>query len=181
MPQISRSKFDRLWRTTAGFTTGTLDGYVLPSQLPARPAAYASHPIFLHRLAPLLCASFRPHLAVMPMRFAVTSRPSRCEEDLHLQAVEHARHTQKWPAVGLLQAMGTFKLSSLSHAPSPDHANITRRRSRCRCPRTISSLPQRQQKLVRPPEKLRSHKHKRVPRCYELAAARDHGWASASP
>jgi hypothetical protein len=31
---------------------------------------------------------------ISPLRFAITSRPSRCEEDLHLQAVEHARHTK---------------------------------------------------------------------------------------
>jgi hypothetical protein len=29
-----------------------------------------------------------------PLRFAITSRP-RCDEDLHLQAVVHARHTKK--------------------------------------------------------------------------------------
>jgi hypothetical protein len=28
------------------------------------------------------------------LRFAITSRPSRCEEDLHLLAVGHARHTK---------------------------------------------------------------------------------------
>jgi hypothetical protein len=45
----------------------------------------------------LLRASFRPRLAasvISPLRFAITSRPSRCQEDLHLQAVEHARHTK---------------------------------------------------------------------------------------
>ena len=60
----------------------------------------ASYPVLVHRLASLLHASFRPRLAasvVSPLRFAITSRPSRCEEDLHLQAVEHARHTQKSP------------------------------------------------------------------------------------
>jgi hypothetical protein len=31
---------------------------------------------------------------VEPLRFAITSRP-RCDEDLHLQAVVHARHTKK--------------------------------------------------------------------------------------
>jgi hypothetical protein len=31
----------------------------------------------------------------MPLRFAITSRPSRCEEDLHLLADKHARHTKK--------------------------------------------------------------------------------------
>jgi len=34
---------------------------------------------------------------ISPLRFAITSRPSRCEEDLHLLAVKHARHTKKWP------------------------------------------------------------------------------------
>ena len=53
----------------------------------------ASYPVLVHRLASLLRASFRPHLTVRPLRFAITSRPSRCEEDLHLLAVDHARHT----------------------------------------------------------------------------------------
>jgi hypothetical protein len=43
----------------------------------------------------LLHASFRPRLATTPLRFAITSPPSGCEEDLHLQAIEHARHTTK--------------------------------------------------------------------------------------
>lgn len=30
---------------------------------------------------------------MIPLRFAITSPPSGCEEDLHLQAIEHARHT----------------------------------------------------------------------------------------
>jgi hypothetical protein len=55
----------------------------------------ASHPVLVHRLAPLLHASFRPYLAVQPLRFTITSPPSGCEEDLHLQAVDHARHTPK--------------------------------------------------------------------------------------
>jgi hypothetical protein len=55
----------------------------------------ASHPVLVHRLASLLHASFRPHLAARPLRFAITSPPSGCEEDLHLQAVDHARHTKK--------------------------------------------------------------------------------------
>ncbi len=55
----------------------------------------ASHPVLVHRLASLLHASFRPHLTVRPLRFAITSPPSGCEEDLHLQAVDHARHTNK--------------------------------------------------------------------------------------
>src|SRR5258707_13278636 len=55
----------------------------------------ASHPVFVHRLASLLHASFRPHLAVRPLRFAITSPPSGCEEDLLLPAVGHARHTKQ--------------------------------------------------------------------------------------
>jgi hypothetical protein len=36
--QISRDKLDRFPRTTAGFTTSTLDGYGLRDHLLARPA-----------------------------------------------------------------------------------------------------------------------------------------------
>ena len=53
------------------------------------------HPVLVHRLAPLLHASFRPRLATTPLRFAIPSPPSGWEEDFHLQAVEHARHTEK--------------------------------------------------------------------------------------
>src|SRR5215475_4462249 len=55
------------------------------------------HPVLVHRLAPLLHASFRPRLATTPLRFAITSPPSGCEKDFHLRAVEHARHTRKRP------------------------------------------------------------------------------------
>src|SRR5207248_8018404 len=34
------------------------------------------HPVLVHRPACLLHASFRPHLAVTPLRFAITSPPS---------------------------------------------------------------------------------------------------------
>jgi hypothetical protein len=53
------------------------------------------HPVLVHRLACLLHASFRPHLAVTPLRFANPSPPSGWVEDFHLQAVEHARRTSK--------------------------------------------------------------------------------------
>src|SRR6202030_554372 len=55
----------------------------------------ASHPVLVHRLASLLHASFRPHLTVRPLRFAITSPPSGCEEDFHLPAVGPARHTKE--------------------------------------------------------------------------------------
>jgi len=98
MPQISRGKFDCLRRATAGFTTSAFDGYGLRSHLPARPAPYASDPVLVHRLASLLHASFRPRLAasvISPLRFAITSRPSRCEEDFHLQTVKHSSARKK--------------------------------------------------------------------------------------
>src|SRR5664279_82995 len=53
------------------------------------------HPVLVHRLAPLLHASFRPRLTTTPLRFAIPSPPSGWEEDFHLPAVEHARHTKK--------------------------------------------------------------------------------------
>ena len=53
------------------------------------------HPVLVHRPASLLHASFRPRLTTTPLRFAITSPPSGCEKDFHLQAVEHARRTQK--------------------------------------------------------------------------------------
>ena len=95
MQQTSRGKFNRLPRATAGFTTSALDGYGLRCQLPACPTPYASYPVLVHRLALLLHAAFRNHLAMIPWRFAITSPPSGCEEDFHLPAVEHARHTKK--------------------------------------------------------------------------------------
>src|SRR5258708_27614431 len=67
----------------------------------------ASHPVLVHRLAPLLHASFRPRLAAQPLRFAITSPPSGCEEDFHLQAIEHARHTKEGDVEAGLAAAAT--------------------------------------------------------------------------
>jgi hypothetical protein len=60
---------------------------------PGRPR----YPVLVHRAAALLHASFRPRLAATPLRFATPSPPSGWTEDLHLQAVDHARHTMKTP------------------------------------------------------------------------------------
>src|ERR1039458_6858588 len=95
MRQTSRGKFNRLQRATAEFTTSALDGYGLRGPFPARPAPYASYPVLVHRLASLLHASFRPRLTTSPLRFAIPSPPPGWEEDFHLQAVKHARHTTK--------------------------------------------------------------------------------------
>jgi hypothetical protein len=56
---------------------------------PGRPR----YPVFVHRAAALLHASFRPRLATTPLRFANPSPPSGWIKDFHLQAVDHARHT----------------------------------------------------------------------------------------
>ena len=58
-----------------------------------------------HRVAALLHASFRPRLATMPLRFANPSPPSGWIEDLHLQAVGHARHTRRSRASGLTRPL----------------------------------------------------------------------------
>ncbi|MGY4169920.1 hypothetical protein ACVIM8_003993 [Bradyrhizobium sp. USDA 4529] len=60
---------------------------------PGRPR----YPVFVHRAAALLHASFRPHLAMTPLRFANPSPSSGWIEDFHLQAAGHARHTRKRP------------------------------------------------------------------------------------
>jgi len=58
---------------------------------PGRPR----YPVLVHRAVALLHASFRPHLAVTPLRFANPSPSSGWIEDFHLQAVDHARHTTR--------------------------------------------------------------------------------------
>src|SRR5271156_6398326 len=83
MQQSSRGKFDCLQRTTAGFTRTHFDGYGLCCSLPTRPQVLASYPVLVHRRTPLLHASFRPHLAMTPLRFANPSPPSGWIGDLH--------------------------------------------------------------------------------------------------
>jgi hypothetical protein len=94
MTEISRGKFDRLPRAPAEFTAPVFDDPGLRSHLPARPAGTASYPVLVHQVAVLLHASFRPRLTATPLHFANPSPPSGWVEDLHFQAVEHARHTE---------------------------------------------------------------------------------------
>jgi len=109
--ETSRGKFDRLRRTPAESTPVALDGYGLRGQAPARPTTNASirflsirprlplpftlppGPSLLGRLVRRSRSPFRPRLAATPLRFARTSPPSGCAEDLHPQVVKHARHT----------------------------------------------------------------------------------------
>src|SRR5271155_666725 len=110
MQQISRGKFDRLQRTAAGFTSTRFDGYGLCCSLPTRPQVQASYPVLVHRHTLLLHASFRPHLATTPLRFANPSPPSGWIRDLHPQTVEHARHTKDGDRAALENA-ARFPLS----------------------------------------------------------------------
>jgi hypothetical protein len=72
----------------------------------------------IHRAAALLRASFRPRLATTPLRFANPSPPSGWMEDFHLQAVDHARHTERTPRQGTGQ---------VRHPPREMHPTSTRR------------------------------------------------------
>ncbi len=58
------------------------------------------HPVLVHRLAPLIHASFRPRLATTPLRFSSPSPPPDWAGDFHPQAVEHVRHTKQKPPGG---------------------------------------------------------------------------------
>src|SRR5437588_5445895 len=60
------------------------------------------HPVLVHRLAPLIHASFRPRLATTPLRFSSPSPPPGWTGDFHPQAVEHVRHTIKKPGPSTL-------------------------------------------------------------------------------
>jgi len=118
MRQTSRGKFNRLQRIAARSTTNALDGYGLRCRVPARPASYASYLVLVHRLPPLLHASFRPRLATKPLRFAITSPPSGCEGDLHPKAVKQcSAHTRKAPGIAP-EALNTRIDKPYSAAPS---------------------------------------------------------------
>src|SRR2546425_10747128 len=53
------------------------------------------YPVFVHRLALLLRASFGPSVAGTPLRFANPSPPSGWVEDFHFLAAGHAQHTRQ--------------------------------------------------------------------------------------
>ncbi len=62
---------------------------------PARPRVrHASSLVRVHPPARVLHAAFRPCFATTPWRCAIPSPPSSWAEDVHLQAVPHARHTR---------------------------------------------------------------------------------------
>ena len=98
--QISRGKLVSFPCTSAGFTPRVFDGYGLRGYWATRPARTASYPVFVHRLAGLLHASFRRTSRLSPLRFANPSPPSGWVEDFHLLAAEHARHSKHFAPNG---------------------------------------------------------------------------------
>ena len=93
----------RYWRSppqppgrvsSRGRMIGLLANHGLRGHPPAR-ARTASYPVLVHPLAGLLHTAFRPRLATTPLCFANPSPPSGWVADFHLQAVQHARHTER--------------------------------------------------------------------------------------
>ena len=80
---------------------------------PGRPL----YPVLVHQAAALLHASFRPHLAMTPLRFANPSPPSGWIEDFHLQAVVHTRHTTHGPRAVKKHGEGTTGSAGSSGIP----------------------------------------------------------------
>jgi hypothetical protein len=70
------------------------------------------HPVLVHRLAPLIHASFRPRLATTPLRFSSPSPPPGWAGDSHPLAVEHVRHTKKKAAFA--RGLGTMLTRTVS-------------------------------------------------------------------
>jgi len=89
-------------------------GFAVTCQL--APHRRPHHPVLVHRLAPLIHASFRPRLATTPLRFSSPSPPPGWAGDFHPQAVEHVRHTQEAaghnsPAALYFRAVPRLKLA----------------------------------------------------------------------
>jgi hypothetical protein len=95
IPQLSRGKSQSRPRIDAGFTKQPLSGWrTLWSRAHSSQNCHASYPVRIPRPARSFHASFRPHLAVTPLRFPCPSPPPGWTEDFHLQALRHARHTR---------------------------------------------------------------------------------------
>jgi hypothetical protein len=142
--QISWGKSSNLRRTPAGFTVTALDGYGLRGWVPARPTVPASDPVSVRQAAPLIHASFRPFLAVRPLRFSSTSPPSGCARDFHPQAAGHAQHTPGPCGAPPAAALGLTGVSGPGPPCSPWWRRTGLRRHPFRCsaigadPRTSS-------------------------------------------
>src|SRR6516164_7604239 len=90
---------------------------------PGRPR----YPVLVHRAATLLHAFFRPHLAMMPLRFANPSPPSGWIEDFHLQAVvQYSAHQEYGSAYAppcFQMGMPSFLALSARFAEMPEPGN----------------------------------------------------------
>src|ERR1700686_1661091 len=64
----------------------------------------------------------QPPLTATPLRFAITSPPSGCEEDFHLQAVERARRTKR--NSGRMLPLSAKSKFFLGKSPSVDRTRI---------------------------------------------------------
>jgi hypothetical protein len=74
--RISRGKFDRFRRTTAGFTRHALDGTGLRLVLQTRPALAPRIRFLVHQPASLPAPSFRRPFTATPLGFGYPSPPS---------------------------------------------------------------------------------------------------------
>src|ERR1700686_1972118 len=122
MQQLSRDKFDRFPRATTEFTLCVLDRYGLRDHSPARPTL-TPQIRFLY-IGSRFCSTLPsdPYLTVTPLRFAITSPPSGCEEDFHLQAVERARRTKR--NSGRMLPLSAKSKFFLGKSPSVDRTRI---------------------------------------------------------
>src|SRR5262249_18930812 len=85
---------------------------------PGRPR----YPVLVHRAATLLHAFFRPHLAMMPLRFANPSPPSGWIEDFHLQAVVQYSAHQREPRQGGAESYKGVGI--VKHNTNPTRPNL---------------------------------------------------------
>src|SRR6266571_3838882 len=124
-PEVSSTAFDAqtpdlppVCLVEAGFA---VIGQLAPHRRP-------HHPVLVHRLAPLIHASFRPRLATTPLRFSSPSPPPGWAGDLHPLAVEHVRHTKLKPPIFVggsekLRAADCPRYMNVP-SPAPCHANV---------------------------------------------------------
>jgi hypothetical protein len=86
------------------------------------------HPVLVHRLAPLIHASFRPRLTTTPLRFSSPSPPPGWAGDFHPLAVEHVRHTKQKPPICIGGSENYALLMCPRYMnvplPAPCHVNV---------------------------------------------------------
>src|ERR1022692_3955112 len=150
--QISWGKFSRLLCTAAESTLRTLDGYGLRGKLPARPALTPCIRFFVHRLAHLIHASFRPRLAAVALASSL---------GLHLHQVGRRTCTSKLLNMPSTQQSrwrgGRFAWRLFSFSPVPTTCPFKPVWTRIVAPRLVRLAGQ-------PPAVTRDHWHVLVSR-----------------